>query len=238
MYDKKKIIGEMSRTNWNPDSNKEKEQFLLQILRGTNDIEEISELCEALGSKGSLFAIPTLMARMIDAEIEEKSWFLGALMMLRLRMAGWDIQMLDKLFEPEWWQTKWIGSKGRFLSFISLLSADQSNYFDSLKMEELAQAVIKEMKFDISPYNTFNELKICTPEWNLEQDLTIMLAGVEEDLLMAPIFKDKILKNLDSQVAENIINMRNDYLVTRLNLHHNFQHYHYLLKTISVLNRP
>jgi hypothetical protein len=65
-----------------------------------------------------------------------------------------------------------------------------------------------------------------------------MLAGVEEDLLMAPIFKDKILKNLDSQVAENIINMRNDYLVTRLNLHHNFQHFHYLLKTISVLNRP
>jgi hypothetical protein len=69
-------------------------------------------------------------------------------------MADWDIQMLNKLFAPEWWQTKWIGSKGRFLSFISLLSADQSNNFDSLKMEKLAQIVIKEMNFDISPYNT------------------------------------------------------------------------------------
>lgn len=242
MLDKKTIINQMLSPGWNVDldEDRDKEKILLQILRGTQDTAEVLEICEAIGPKGSLFATPVLMAKMMTTQGDHQSYYMATLAIIMSRMQGWERGPENDFFNPEWWKIKWVGSKERFISFISLMAgADADGYFNDEKMEQMADLFITEMNVDLSPYQSFKELKLLTPDWNPKDDILLIRNAVDEDRLMAPIFDDTpILKHGETQLNDNILDMRIDYLITKVGLYHDFDHYHYLLRMALVLNQP
>jgi len=242
MLDKNTIIDIMFRPDWNSDHQycREVEKILLQILRSSEDTPEILEICEALGVKGSLFVTPVLMAKMIKTtDKTQRSYYLAALAMIMSRMQDWQPGPDKDFFNPDWWQIKWVASKERFISFISLVvGTGTEDLFDTEKMEELAELFIPEMQVDLSPHHTFKELWLLTPDWDPSEDLKLVRDAAEGDQLMSQIHDESaILKNEDTQVDDNILDMRIDYLITKLGLHQDFDHYHYLLRIALILNR-
>jgi len=243
MLDKKNIIAQMIRPDWDGEleENRDKEKFLIQILRNTQDTAEVLEICEAIGQKGSLFATPVLMAKMLTASDQmQRSYFIATMAIIMSRMQGWESGSENDFFNPKWWQIKWVASKERFISFISILAGTgNESLFDDQKMEELAELFIPEMDVDLSPYQSFKELRLLTPDWDLARDITLISEAIAEDQLMVPIFDENpILKHDNTQISDNILDMRVDYLVTKLGLYQDFGHYHYLLRMALVLNRP
>ena len=233
----------MLQPDWNVelDESRNKEKFILQILRSTKNSKEVLEICEALGPKGSLFAAPVLMAKMISTSEEvEQSYYIVTLAIIMSRMEGWERGSENDFFNPKWWKIKWVGTKERFISFVSLLAGTVTeSLFDEEKMEEMAELFISEMDVDLSPYQSFKELRLLTPDWDPKEDILLIRDAVNEDTLMAPIFDDTlILKHGETQINDNILDMRVDYLITKLGLYHDFDHYHYLLRMALVLNRP
>jgi len=232
----------MLSPDWNSelDESRDKEKVILQILRETEDAAEVLEICEAIGPKGSLYTIPVLMAKMsLATDPNRISYYMATLAMIMGRMQGWERGPEADFFNPGWWQIQWIGSKARFISFISLLAgADAEGLFNDEKMEQLADLFVAEMKVDLSPYQSFKELRLLTPDWDPKADIELIRDAVNEDRLMAPIFDESlILKDGDTQRHDNILDMRVDYLITKLGLHEDFDHYHYLLRMALVLNR-
>ncbi|KIA92260.1 hypothetical protein OC25_17655 [Pedobacter kyungheensis] len=243
MLDKKTIINLMYRPGWNSDQEdcRDLEKILVQTLRISDDTTEILEICEALGMKGSLFVTPVLMAKMaVTVDKTRHSYFMATLAMIMSRMQGWQPGPDKDFFNPEWWQIKWKGGNQRFISFIALLAgAGADSAFDEGKMEELAELFIPEMNVDLDPYLTFKELRLLSPDWDPSEDLKLIRDAVEEDQLMAQVHDESLIsKNEDTQVSDNIMDMHVDYLVTKLGLHHDFDHYHYLLRIALILNQP
>ena len=243
MLDKKTIINLMSRPEWNSDLTecRDLEKIIVQVLRSTSDSDEILEICEVLGPKGSLFVTPVLMAKLaVTKDKLHKSYYLATLSMIMSRMQGWEPWPEKDFFNPEWWQIKWIGSNESFISFISVIvGAGADSTFEAEETEKLAELFIAEMNVDLAPYQSFAALRLLSPNWDLSEDLKLISDAIEEDQLMAQVHDEElILKNGDTQVDDNILDMRVDYLVTKLGLHDDFDHYHYLLRMALVLNRP
>ncbi|MBD1366558.1 hypothetical protein IDJ77_22280 [Mucilaginibacter sp. ZT4R22] len=241
MYNKDSIIAEMALEGWDTDldENRDKEKFLLHILRGTDNPKEILAICEAFGSKGSLFTAPVLMARMVTTQREVQSYFMATLAIIMSRMQGWEPDLLNDFFNPSWWPTKWVATKERFISFICILAgADDEGFFNEERMETMAEIFLPEMQVNILPYLSFKELKLLATEWDPKTDMILVANGLQEQMLLSPLYQESgILKEPDQQVSDNISDMRIDYLITRLGLHHELDHYHTMLRMALVLNQ-
>ncbi len=217
------------------DPDGDKEAKVIQALRVAREFATIQELCNALSAGGSWYAIPTLLARfqMAPSE-EEKVIYFQALWAIKARM-DWDEETLNLFLDAGFWKAKWVGSPGRFISFIMLIAGPELE--NQQKTEELAQAIASEMGFSFAPYNSFQEFKICTAEWNVAEDFQQVYDGVRQmtslDALLAEL---SLSKELPSQVKDAILDMRTDYLINRLGLVDDFNIYHMLIGRAMCLN--
>lgn len=241
MPDKKTILELMMRPDWNSDLQdcRDLEKMLVQMLRCSDDSDEILEICEVLGVKGSLFVIPVLMAKLsLEQDAIRRSYYLATLAILMSRMQDFNLGPEQDFFSPEWWKVKWVGSLERFISFIAALNvAGDDGEADGEKMEKLAELFIAELEVDLSPYQSFRELKLLSADWDLEADLKRISDLAEQELLIEQLHDESLVsKNIESQVSENVHHMRADYLVTKLGLHDNFELNHYLLGLALQLN--
>ncbi|SMD08416.1 hypothetical protein [Pedobacter nyackensis] len=240
MTEKGRVIQEMLTKGYR-DGEFENESYLLQVLRETEDNEEIIELCGVLSKVGSMYVVPVLMARLKDADDITHTYIQLSLERIHARIKDWDAKKKDDFFDPEWWRPKWMGTKERFISYVAFLasSQDKDELFEERKMEEIAEGLIKEMDLDLSPHQSFRELKLCTPKWNLKADLAATLLEVEQELLVEPALDGaNVVINEDTQVERNLTYMKNDYLLTRLKLYSNFEENLYALTIMNCLNRP
>jgi len=101
----------------------------------------------------------------------------------------------------------------------------------------LATAFIKELKIDISPYQTYSELKLCAADWDIEKDVVALLEGTQTDMLLQSVLENNDIE-LNSEMEEFIANQKNDFLLTRVKLFENFEGNHYVLGKTTCLNRP
>ncbi len=213
------------------------QKHLLQILRLTEDEQELSEICVVLMAKGSVFVIPTLMARLKDTNVKLANLSEFALGVLQAKVADREKEKMKKYFDPSWWVPKWTGSQERFLSFVALVAMAKYREFNDEQLDEVGKMIMDEMIVDISPFNTINELRVCT-NWDIEKDIMGLLSTVAGDLSLMDVFDiPGITSDPETIYEDNILNMRADYLVTRLKLANNYKEHHYLLKTGLGLNR-
>ncbi len=217
------------------DPDGDKEAKVIQTLRIASEPLDIEELCAAITLGGSWAAVPTLIARFQMAKSEQMQVeFFQALWGVRSRM-GWNEETLETFFDTRFWQMKWVGSPNRFISFIMVLSG--TDFQDQIKTEQLASAVANEMGFSFAPFTTFHEFKICATGWDPTNDLAEVLAEIRQTKGLDQLFAELSLpKEFSSQFKDSLIEMRNDYLINRLKLSWNFEHYHTLLGRAICLN--
>ena len=177
----------MMRPDWNSDLQdcRDLERMLVQTLRCSHDSSEILEICEVLGLKGSPFVIPVLMAKLsLEEDKLRQSYYLATLAMLMSRMRDFKLGPDQDFFSPEWWKVKWVGSLDRFISFIAVLgTAGGEAEPEEEKMEKLAELFIRELEVNLSPYQSFRELKLLSSTWDMEADLRRISDLAEQGLL-------------------------------------------------------
>lgn len=220
------------------EDNAQEEMYLHGILRTSDDIKLYELICITLANHGGLFNIPTLMA--LSKESGQKGILaLNALSGIRRRITPDKAEEIAGFFTPEFWQPVWKGSKENFLTYIACLANVIADHpFDTDVMDSLAVKITKEIRVDLSPYETFQELRLLSPDWDIESGVKRVLQEVNEAMALSDALSiTDIAKNPDSQKEENLVNMRCDYLITRLKLGANYDQLHYMLRVADTLNR-
>jgi len=210
-----------------------KEKIIIQKLKTCQDEKEITAICKGLELIGSIYSFPTLMARLKDNNplfIERA--FQNAFDEIAFRYLG-DKSLPHDYFSPRFWEPTWTGSNTAFLSLMLVLEKLNKD----IVIERLATAFIKELKLDISPYQTYGELKVCAADWDIEKDVVALLEGTQTDMLLQSVLENNDIE-LNSEMEEFIANQKNDFLLTRVKLFENFEGNHYVLGKTTCLNRP
>ena len=214
-----------------------KEKIIIKRLKTCQDEKEIIALCKGLELLGTIYSFPTLMALLKDEPPR---------MIERALQNGFDSiaykYLSDKslphdYFSPRFWEPTWTGSNTAFLSLMLMLESVNKDTLKEEDMERLATAFIKELKLDISPYQTYSELKLCAADWDIEKDVNAVLEETQTDMLLLSITQDNNIA-LDPEMDDFLADQKNDYLLTRVKLFENFEANHYMLGKIACLNRP
>jgi len=232
------IIEKLLTKGYDNDQSKD-EKHLHEVLRTTDNPQLFMLVCVALGKAGDIFSIPVLMAlaeeNSFKSEIAKE-----AIKLLEERVQKDSVEVMKHFFEPEYWKMRWVGPKEKFISYVACIAAFVSpdSMFEEDAMDRLAEVLIKEITIDFSPYQTFRELRLCSPNWDVQQDLITILSDFQNELTLDNAIRATFVRmNEDSQEAENISYMRSDYLATKLNLPVNHEQFLALLKAASVLNQ-
>jgi hypothetical protein len=213
----------------------EKEKVIIQKLKTFRDEKEIIMICRGLELMGSIYSFPTLLAFLKDDQTSPVERALqSAFDSIAFKYLSDDNLPYD-YFSPEFWEPTWTGSKMEFLSLMTIIE-NVNPGIDEQDMERLVAAFVKELKVDISPYQTYRELKLCATDWDMVKDMTALLEGVETDILINSILEHT---NIDdsSGIEDFIADQKNDYLLTRVKLFENFKANHYVLEKTACLNR-
>jgi len=214
-----------------------KEKIIIKRLKTCRNEKEIIAFCKGLELLGTIYSFPTLMAllkdeppRMIERALQ------NAFDSIAYKYLG-DKGLPHDYFGPRFWEPTWAGSNTAFLSLMLMLENVNKDTLKEEDMERLATAFIKELKLDISPYQTYSELKLCAADWDIEKDVTAVLEGTQTDMLLLSITQDNNI-DIDPEMDDFIADQKNDYLLTRVKLFGNFEANHYMLGKIACLNRP
>jgi hypothetical protein len=213
-----------------------KEKIIIQKLKTCRNEKEIMAICHGLELMGTIGSFPTLMALLKDEPPRMIEWALqNAFDSIAYKYLG-DQSLPHDYFSPRFWEPTWTGSNTQFLSLVLMLENINKDKLKEEDMERLAAVLIKELKLDIAPYQTYNELKLCAVDWDIETDVTAVLEGTQTDMLVLSVTEDNNIA-IDPEMDDFITDQKNDYLLTRLKLFENFEANHYMLGKIACLNR-
>ncbi|AYL95284.1 hypothetical protein [Mucilaginibacter celer] len=222
-------------------NNGEQELYLLEELRRTDDIDEFKAIAGVIGATGGLFCIPTLMAFSVEQGSPKVMPAIFAITDIHSRVEKTDAPEIHNLFTPAWWQPRWKGSFPAFISYVfcitEMIRSVPEHRHETV--DTIGEQLVKEFALNLFPFETFRELRLSTPGCDSESDIRKLVSEVDGDMLMISMFKEhNIHKSKETLYEENILNMRCDYLLTRLNFKLEYQLFRYLLKTAEILNAP
>jgi len=104
-------------------------------------------------------------------------------------------------------------------------------------MDDLGERLAQEFQIDLTPYQSFRELRLSS-NWHLEEDMQQVMLEINDDTTITDALQNlAITKDPDSQFEENLIYMRCDYLITRLKFDANHEQLRYTLRVANVLNQ-
>ena len=194
----------------------EGEAFLLEVLRRTQSSWDIETIAGILNDTGGIFSVPVLMARLenttplINARIYEALEKIAE----RLNMPE-DIKA--KFDDPDFWKLKWQGSKESFVGFMSLIAMLSGNGDNEDAADQIAEIFREEMAVDITPFQNYRELRLCSSGQDMFGAMAGMSESLESRILMEMALSGTgIAESKETQFQDIYFNMVNDYLFTRL----------------------
>lgn len=202
----------------------DREAFLLEILRRTEDELELGDVVEMLGNCGSVFSIPVLCGRMDKNDPELNSLIQNTLTTISKRLQL-PQKLADMLTDPFLWKLKWGGSKESFVGFMDIVSlmAGSGSYTEA-QSDELAEIFREELEVDILPFQSFKELRISCPDNNMQEAMENMISGLQSEILLeVALTGTGITESKESQSHDLYMTLTNDYLFTRLRRKISFQ---------------
>ncbi|MEO7213379.1 MAG: hypothetical protein ABIX36_11290 [Mucilaginibacter sp.] len=231
------IIREMREGRLSGSELEEKESVLLQELRCAADEKEIRELCSAIAVSGSILSVPCLFALMQNWGDGLKPLFENIIKGIAQRAKGRGSRLPSDYYTLQHWQPQWQGSKTRFLSYVSAI-ADivVKNEDNDEEVKRIGNILVKEMQVDISPYNNFQDFKICIHDWDFEEDYKLVLDRMEQERLVEEIEDAGLRESWNTFFADHLLNLKYDYLVTRLGIADKFEYHQFVLKMAECLN--
>lgn len=221
------------------DSHQKEELFLHDALRHSESDDDFKNICLVLGKSGGLFCVPTLMAFAKDENQTKAVTAINTIVQIRERVEERDNPAMQNFFLPSFWQIHWTGSKERFISYVACIAGilDNDKLFEDKLLDDVAEKLMREIYVNIYPHESFRELRLCTLGWEAKEDFVQILSEIQGDTLLQNVFSDgTISKSPEALYEENMINMRCDYLLTRLKLDVDYQTFHYLLRVAERLN--
>jgi hypothetical protein len=222
------------------EKNNQHELYLMEELRMEHDIEEFKAICNVMGTAGGLFSVPTLMAFSVEKHSPKVMPAILAITEIYSRINKDEISEIPGFFNSGWWRPRWAGTRLKFISYVFCITemVKTSPAHAEETIDTIGEKLIGEISINLFPYETFQELRLCTPGWDGEGDVQKILEEVSGDVLVSSITKDSsIAANGDLLYEENLLNMRCDYLMTRLNFKVDNTQFRYLLKCADVLNK-
>jgi len=223
------------------ESHQKDELFLHEALRHSNSEDDFKNICFVLGKSGGLFCVPTLMAFAKDENQAKAVAAINTISQIRERVKERDNSEMQNFFSPSFWQLQWIGSKERFISYAACIAGifDNESLFEEKLIDDVGEKLMREIYVDIFPHESFRELRLCTSGWETKEDFVQVLSEIQADTLVQSVMLDgTIVKSPEALYEENMVNMRCDYLLTRLKFNVDYSSFHYLLKVASRLNEP
>lgn len=213
-----------------------KEKIIIKRLKTCQDEKEIIAFCKGLELLGTIYSFPTLMALLKNKQSGViKRALQNAFDSIAFKYLS-DKSLPHDYFSMCFWEPTWTGSNTEFLSLMLVLENANKDSVNGENMERLATAFIEELKLDISPYQTYSELKLCAADWDIEKDVASLIEGTQTDMLLQSVLEDNNI-GLNSDIEELIADQKNDYLLTRVKLFENFDTNHYVLGKTACLNR-
>lgn len=236
---KEKILRKLRRNGYN-EQNGPDELFIMDVLRNTTDLAEFKEISRVLGKSGGLFCVPTLMAFSVEKDSPKAIPAFLAITEIYNRVDKTELTELTNFFSPGWWRLRWKGSQSKFISYVACITelANKESKGLAENIDSMGEKVLKEIDFNIFPFESFHELRLCTSGWDAESDVKRILDEITADTLIQSVHVQNIPSSSDTLFEENMLNMRCDYLLTRLNLGIAYEPLRYLLKAADILNDP
>ncbi|MGF7036902.1 hypothetical protein [Mucilaginibacter lappiensis] len=234
---KEKILRKLRRNGYN-EQNGPDELFIMDVLRNTADLGEFIEISRVLGKSGGLFCVPTLMAFSVEKDSPKAIPAFLAIAEIYNRVDKTELTELTDFFSPGWWRPRWKGSHSKFISYVACITelANNESIGHPDNFDSIGEKVLKEIDFNIFPFESFHELRLCTSGWDAKGDVKRILGEIAADTLIQSVHDQNIPSSSDTLFEENMLNMRCDYLLTRLNLGTPYEPLRYLLKSAEVLN--
>jgi hypothetical protein len=194
------------------------EAFLLEVLRRTQFLMDIDAICDVLGDIGTWQSFPVLMARLDDAKPSINRKIYDTIGLIGKRAAIPESEMAE-IKKPSSWKMKWEGPAKNFTSMVDIFAMMSGIAPDDTeKIDLLAEAYLDAMEVDISPYQTYRELRLCTSADNSPVDmLTQMLDHTESMFFLEKALSGTGVSYSEETQFENINgDMQIDYFITRL----------------------
>jgi hypothetical protein len=202
----------------------EGEVFLLEVLRRTSSVYDIEGVCEVLQYTGSLDALPVLMARLEPKAAPGNVYIEAAIEAIELRLGIQEAQK-ELLNNPANWKMKWNASPESFAGFVLIMAMmGGMDTSDGELMDRLGKAYMEEMEVDLSPYQSYRELRLCSlSDQFLKGLITKLLVALESELAMDSILEETgINYSEETQMANFNNDLIDDYFTTRLRRHIRF----------------
>jgi len=227
-----KIITQMLTGHFLDEGSQEAQ--LMQELRITNQETSFISICKALQISGSWYGIPTLMALMDENNSPQQHIALTqALAGIRSRI-NWDPLFTERLFKQQFWKTQWLAGPHQLLSFVTLIT----NLVESDNPEKRCEQVFNEIEYYPIPYSTFKDLRVCTPDWNFQNDLLLVIDNGKGQLALQDLVESlDIPSSLETIIGQTIRDMKSDYLITRLKLGEQYKQIHIGMSMAHNLNK-
>ncbi|UEG51414.1 hypothetical protein LLH06_10560 [Mucilaginibacter daejeonensis] len=223
------------------EANSKDELYLLNELRKSESIDDFNNICLVLGKSGGLFCVPTLMAFGKDTNKDKAATAINTITQIKKRVSDVASLELQDFFSQSFWEIRWVASNERFISYAACIAGFFGNgsLFIEKLIDDIGEKLMREIYVDIFPHESFRELRLCTSGWEAKEDFIQVLSEVQTDSLMQSVMLDgTIVKGPEALYKENMVNMRCDFLLTRLKFNVDYSSFHYLLKVAGRLNEP
>lgn len=217
----------------------EKEFCLIQELCGTNEKDDLIPIFNALGTSGTILAIPALCAHLQIEDNETKAMVTSAIRMVKARAKARRSLLPDEFFTREHWRPEWRGSKNAFLSYVQAVADAYIKFgHEESEVNRIGEILVEEMNIDTSPYHTFADFKLCQTSWDFKADYRSLLDKIAEEKGFADLEEAGITESHVSFLKGCLMELHYDYLVARLKLKGNLEYYRFVLKMAECLNQP
>jgi hypothetical protein len=194
----------------------EGEIFLLEVLRRTEDPLDILTICKVLTKKGTIFSLPVLMARLRPGDEENNDCIHEAIRAIGAR-TEMDAELREKLNDPSFWRIKWKGSPASFVTYMTVLGMMNGGNTSDEDNDRFAEIMMEEMQVDISPHQSYRELRLCTSGEHLFDGMEKIHEYLASEVLLGVALNGTgVAESRETQFRDLYFDMMNDYLMTRL----------------------
>jgi hypothetical protein len=191
------------------------------VMRST---EVLMIFAETLGAIGTIRSIPVLIAVGLDYQDHAIKEQFTATMTAIGERENMPLQVQQQLMNPATWKMNWGGAPelfARFVEFIAMFMVSGGDGKDVT--DHVGQIFMQEMDIDISPYQSFEALRLCTSPDDMLGGLATLKDNLENKLLLEALTEDTgILPSKETMVQDIYFDLMNDYLMTRLRRHFSF----------------
>lgn len=184
---------------------------------------ELEIFSETLSAIGTIRAIPVLAAVRLDYIDVKEDIFLDTMRAIFER-EGIPADLQKRLSDPDTWKMDWTGAPELFAGFVEFIAMFMVSGPDGKDLtDQVGKIFMEEMKVDISPYQSFEALRLCTSPDDMLGGLANLRDSLENKVLLDALTQDAgILPSKETMLQDIYFDLMNDYLMTRLRRHFSF----------------